>query len=85
VAASRHAELVRCGRPTCRCARGEPHGPYAYVYFRDAAGRQHKRYVTPDRLPDVLAAIRLRRAARPWPWRRLLAALRRVERGMVSA
>jgi hypothetical protein len=20
----------RCGRPDCRCADGEPHGPYAY-------------------------------------------------------
>ncbi|HEY1001840.1 MAG TPA: DUF6788 family protein [Streptosporangiaceae bacterium] len=34
----------RCGRPGCRCARGEPHGPYAYFTPRPA-GRGRARYV----------------------------------------
>lgn len=27
-------ELVRCGKPTCRCAAGQLHGPYWYRYYR---------------------------------------------------
>ncbi|MEW6231301.1 MAG: DUF6788 family protein [Chloroflexota bacterium] len=38
-------QLVRCGKPNCRCARGQPHGPYLYRQWRDASGRQHKRYL----------------------------------------
>src|SRR3990170_1171795 len=26
------SELVRCGKPTCKCTRGERHGPYWYAY-----------------------------------------------------
>ena len=35
----------RCGRPGCRCADGEPHGPYAYFTPRPA-GRGRARYVS---------------------------------------
>ncbi|HET7243605.1 MAG TPA: DUF6788 family protein [Streptosporangiaceae bacterium] len=41
----------RCGRPGCRCADGEPHGPYAYFTPRPA-GRGQARYV-----PAALAAV----------------------------
>jgi len=34
----------RCGRPGCRCAGGEPHGPYLYFSPRQA-GRGRLRYV----------------------------------------
>jgi hypothetical protein len=34
----------RCGRAGCRCADGEPHGPYAYFTPRPA-GRGRARYV----------------------------------------
>lgn len=27
-------EAVRCGKPTCKCAKGELHGPYWYAYQR---------------------------------------------------
>ena len=40
----------RCGRAGCRCADGEPHGPYAYFTPRPA-GRGRARYV-----PAALAA-----------------------------
>ncbi|TVZ00503.1 hypothetical protein EAS64_38475 [Trebonia kvetii] len=42
----------RCGRPGCRCADGEPHGPYAYFTPRPA-GRGRARYV-PAALADVV-------------------------------
>jgi hypothetical protein len=42
----------RCGRPGCRCASGEPHGPYAYFTPR-RAGRGRARYV-PAALTQVV-------------------------------
>ena len=35
----------RCGRAGCRCADGQPHGPYAYFTPRPA-GRGRARYVS---------------------------------------
>ena len=42
----------RCGRPGCRCADGEPHGPYGYFIPRPA-GRGRARYV-PASLADAV-------------------------------
>jgi hypothetical protein len=41
----------RCGKPGCRCADGEPHGPYAYFTPRPR-GRGRARYV-----PAPLAGV----------------------------
>jgi len=40
-----------CGRPTCRCRRGERHGPHTYLTFRTAEGRSSALYVPPAELP----------------------------------
>ena len=82
------AQWVRCGKPACRCARGELHGPYHYVFFRQR-GRLHKWYV---RQADVATmqseAQRRRERARrereqrvAWrqQWRDLLAGIRELE------
>jgi len=37
-------EFVKCGKPNCQCARGQGHGPYVYVYWREN-GRVRKRYI----------------------------------------
>lgn len=37
-------QWTRCGRAGCRCARGELHGPYWYLFWREG-GRLKKRYV----------------------------------------
>ncbi|HEX2023024.1 MAG TPA: DUF6788 family protein [Candidatus Thermoplasmatota archaeon] len=37
-------EWVRCGKPGCRCASGERHGPYTYKYWREGK-RLRKAYV----------------------------------------
>jgi hypothetical protein len=50
----------RCGRPGCRCADGEPHGPYAYFTPRPG-GRGRARYV-PAALQDAVRRC-LRRGA----------------------
>ncbi len=47
----------RCGKPGCRCAGGQPHGPYAYFTPRPA-GRGRARYV-----PAALA-VAVRRCLR---------------------
>lgn len=57
------AQYVRCGRPGCKCAKGELHGPYWYRFYRER-GRQHKAYVRPSDLEQVRAACEARRARR---------------------
>ena len=42
----------RCGKPGCRCAAGDPHGPYAYFAPKTAA-RGRLRYV-PAGLAEVV-------------------------------
>jgi hypothetical protein len=51
LAGSLTGQSRRCGRAGCRCADGEPHGPYAYFTPRPA-GRGRARYV-----PAALAAV----------------------------
>lgn len=55
-----HAQFVRCGKPGCRCATGDLHGPYLYRFWRDEWGRLHKQYV---RRADVDAVREACRAA----------------------
>lgn len=43
----------RCGKADCRCATGEPHGPYSYLTSR--RGRRGMRYV-PAAMASVVAA-----------------------------
>jgi hypothetical protein len=47
---------VRCGKPTCRCANGEGHGPYWYLRWREGAV-QRRRYVRHADVPAVRAII----------------------------
>ena len=74
------AQRVRCGKPGCRCARGEPH--LAYYRFWREGGRLRKRYVRPADLAAARAACAARRAERRaqadgWEhWRALTAAVR---------
>ena len=50
----------RCGRPGCRCARGELHGPYYCLFWR-SRGRLHKRYRRLAEAASVAAACQERR------------------------
>ena len=47
VAGSLVEQYVTCGKPTCRCARGEKHGPLYYLYWKDQ-GRSRSLYVPRD-------------------------------------
>ena len=50
LAGSLQPEWKRCGKPTCRCARGELHGPYARRVWREG-GQTQRQYVP---LADVV-------------------------------
>ena len=43
----------RCGKPGCRCARGELHGPYTYLSVAGRGGRSRLVYV-PAELAEVV-------------------------------
>lgn len=43
----------RCGKPGCRCAQGELHGPYVYLSVGRATGRPRLVYV-PVSLAEVV-------------------------------
>lgn len=57
------AQMVRCGKRNCKCARGELHGPYFYRFTRDKYGRLHKQYV---RRSEVEAWRELCERRREW-------------------
>jgi hypothetical protein len=60
LAGSLHLEWKRCGKPACRCTRGQLHGPYIYRRWREGA-RQRKAYVPADDVLSTLLAIAARR------------------------
>ncbi len=51
---------VRCGKPACRCATGEGHGPYWFLHWRDG-GVQRRRYVRQADVSAVRAVVEQRR------------------------
>jgi hypothetical protein len=80
---SLHQEWRRCGKASCRCARGAPHGPY-WVRRWWEAGRQRKAYVPRRQLPEVAAGLAQWRQVHPpaWSMRQALAELHRLEQEM---
>lgn len=49
------AQYVKCGKPGCKCSRGELHGPYYYQFTREGR-RLRKTYVRKAAAADALAA-----------------------------
>ena len=82
---SLQSERKACGRPNCRCTRGELHGPYWSLRWRED-GRLRRRYVRPSELERVQTAIDEWRRLHPPAdrVRRELAALRRLLRVVVG-
>ena len=81
------AQYKRCGKPTCRCARGDLHGPYFYR-FRWRAGRAVKSYVPLSQVEAVRSACVRYRAERAEVragdahLRRMLAAIKARVKGL---
>jgi hypothetical protein len=46
----------RCGKPGCRCAAGDPHGPYVY-FVPKTAGRGRMKYVPSSLITAVRAHV----------------------------
>ncbi len=82
---SLQVEWKRCGRPGCRCARGQLHGPYWYRRWRED-GRQRKAYVPRTGVPEVAAGLARWRELRPplWSIRQALAELHRQEKELLG-
>jgi len=60
------AQWKKCGKPNCRCIRGELHGPYYYRFWW-SGGRQHKSFVRKadvERVREACEAYRRYRAFR---------------------
>jgi hypothetical protein len=83
-----HRQRVRCGKPRCRCRRGEPHEAF-YLFFR-VKGKLRKRHIPRSDVDAVRAACaarqererRERRDLQVWraQYSALVAQLREVER-----
>ena len=55
-----HRQFVRCGKASCKCARGELHGAYYYHFVR-VNGKLKKRYLKPEQIEKVQGACLKRR------------------------
>jgi hypothetical protein len=53
-------QMIRCGKPNCKCTRGQLHGAYYYHFVR-VGGRLTKRYLKPEKVEAVKAACQARR------------------------
>src|SRR5437867_3424347 len=51
-------QMRRCGKPGCRCAAGELHGPYIYVSVR-TGGRSRLLYVPTDAVDAVRRRVKV--------------------------
>lgn len=49
-------QYVTCGKPTCRCARGDKHGPLSYLYWKEQ-GRSRSLYIPRDEVKAMQAQI----------------------------
>lgn len=56
------AQWRKCGKPGCRCARGDLHGPYFARFWRQD-GRLRKTYVRKADVEDVRGRCQARRQA----------------------
>jgi hypothetical protein len=71
---------VRCGKPNCRCATGEGHGPYWFLHWRDGS-IQRRRYVRRAEVAAVRTIIE-RRQRQDRARRRTVALARAELRGL---
>jgi hypothetical protein len=51
------SEFKKCGKPNCKCQRGELHGPYYYRFYR-VEGKLRREYVSKSRLQGVNEQIK---------------------------
>ncbi|HEV7893894.1 MAG TPA: DUF6788 family protein [Pyrinomonadaceae bacterium] len=76
---SLQAQRVKCGKSNCRCARGQSHEGYYYLFLSSPAGLS-KLYVRRKDVPAVIAERQRRRRA----WRAELDEARAFLRRIMS-
>jgi hypothetical protein len=52
------AQKIRCGKPNCKCAKGELHEGYFYHFFY-VDGKLRKKYVKKADVPTIKARVLL--------------------------
>lgn len=50
-------QYVICGKPGCRCQRGQKHGPLFYLYWKEQ-GRSRSLYVPREKVVELRRQIR---------------------------
>jgi hypothetical protein len=77
LAGSLVGQYVTCGKPRCRCTRGQKHGPLYYLYWKEQ-GRSRSLYVPREKVSELRRQIQnyrrfqtqlagqLRRQLRDW-------------------
>ena len=73
-------EWKQCGCPGCRCQKGQPHGPFYSLRWREG-NRQRRAYLRRHEVPAMLLRIAEARAAHP-PASHVRAALRTLCDGL---
>lgn len=61
---SLHVEWATCGTPSCRCMRGDRHGPYWRRFWMED-GKRRSAYIRLDRVAETREALARGRAAYP--------------------
>ena len=56
VAGSLVEQYVSCGKPRCRCQRGQKHGPLYYLYWKEQ-GRSRSLYVPREQVRELRRQI----------------------------
>lgn len=54
------SQMIRCGKPNCKCKQGQLHGPYFY-HFQRINGALVKKYVKAADVSQMRAACEARR------------------------
>jgi hypothetical protein len=49
-------QYVTCGKPRCRCTRGQKHGPLYYLYWKEP-GRSRSLYVPREKVGELRRQI----------------------------
>jgi len=72
-------QYVVCGKPGCRCQRGQRHGPLYYLYWKEQ-GRSRSLYVPRPRVAEMRGQIQNYRGLRKELARRVRQGLREWQR-----
>ena len=73
------ARFLRCGKPNCKCAKGDLHGPY-FVYRVRMYGQRRSKYVKKADVLAVKLAVEAGRAERKRVRQELREAIRTLRR-----